>query len=158
MAGSSFHEAGIPFARSPSLSRSRVFLSLFWGLVGRTRGESPSDDSSRILHATDPPPSEPQTDSPLPSLPLSTLVAESVPSPSHVLRGGLLTPRRFLRGVWHRATPRKKIFPSRTWVGGVHASRNPARAARVQELTSALRARQCSAGRVGRARGATWEF
>ena len=38
------------------------------GLVGRTRGESPSDDSSGILHATDPPPSEPQTDSPLPSL------------------------------------------------------------------------------------------
>ena len=25
------------------------------GLVGRTRGESPSDDSSGILHATDPP-------------------------------------------------------------------------------------------------------
>ena len=51
------------------------------GLVGRTRGESPSDDSSGILHATDPPPSEPQTDSPLPSLLLSTLRAESVPSP-----------------------------------------------------------------------------
>ena len=51
------------------------------GLVGRTRGESPSDDSSGILHATDPPPSEPQTDSPLPSLLLSTLKAESVPSP-----------------------------------------------------------------------------
>ena len=52
------------------------------GLVGRTRGESPSDDSSGILHATDPPPSEPQTDSPLPSLLLSTPKAESVPSPS----------------------------------------------------------------------------
>ena len=46
------------------------------GLVGRTRGESPSDDSSGILHATDPPPSEPQTDSPLPSLLLSTLRAD----------------------------------------------------------------------------------
>ena len=61
------------------------------GLVGRTRGESPSDDSSGILHATDPPPSEPQTDSPLPSLLLSTLKAESVPSPGRYYRVVLAT-------------------------------------------------------------------
>ena len=71
------------------------------GLVGRTRGESPSDDSSGILHATDPPPSEPQTDSPLPSLLLSTPKAESVPSPGCAVRSEF---DRLATGTGYRGT------------------------------------------------------
>ena len=106
------------------------------GLVGRTRGESPSDDSSGILHATDPPPSEPQTDSPLPSLLLSTLKAESVPSPDGTAACSVAQPARAMQADFK--SPGSRFFARGLgqWVG-LPRDTQPARGAPAHMLRNA---------------------